>query len=117
MTYFRAAAAALIAIAPISAVYAHHGWSSYDETKPVTLTGALYAVDWGNPHGTARMTWQGRRWDVVLAPVSRMEARGLSQDMIAKRQRVTITGYVRKDGTPEMRLERLRIGERTVEFR
>lgn len=111
------AAAALLATIPVSVAYAHHGWSSYDETKPYTLTGSLRDVVWSNPHGTARMKWRGQPWDVVLAPVARLEARGLTADMINKRQRVTITGYVRKDGTREMRLERLRIGDRTVEFR
>lgn len=114
---FSYAAAALLAVSPMSVAYAHHGWSSYDETKPITLTGPLRDVSWSNPHGTARMTWKGRLWDVVLAPVSRMEARGLTRKMISRGQRVTINGYARRDGTPEMRLERLRIGGRSVEFR
>ena len=111
------AAAFLLASVPASVAYAHHGWSSYDETRPITLNGRLRDVAWGNPHGTARMTWRGRAWDVVLAPVARMEARGLTQTMIARGQRVRITGYARKDGTREMRLERLRVGDRTIEFR
>ena len=110
------AAAALIAAIPAVA-YAHHGWSSYDESKPITLTGPLQQVSWSNPHATARIAWQGKPWDVVLAPVSRMEARGLTAGEIDKGQRVTITGYARKDGTAEMRLERLKVGDKTVEFR
>jgi len=111
------AAAALLAVVPLTAADAHHGWSSYDESKPITLSGPLRDVSWSNPHGTARMTWQDKEWDVVLAPVSRMEARGLRQEMIANGQRVTITGYVRTDGTPEMRLERIQAGNQTVELR
>ena len=111
------AAAVLLAFTPVGVAYAHHGWSSYDETRPIRLTGRLRDVAWGNPHGTARMTWQGRPWAVVLAPVARMEARGLTQQMISRGQRVSITGYARKDGTRELRLERLRVGDRTIEFR
>ncbi|TCD05544.1 hypothetical protein EYB45_06780 [Erythrobacteraceae bacterium CFH 75059] len=107
-----AAAAAL----PVSAA-AHHGWISYDETQPVTLTGHLTSVEWSNPHATATMVWQGRQWDVILAPVSRMTARGLALQDINNRQTITITGYVRRDGTPEMRLERVRVGDRVVELR
>lgn len=110
------AAAALFAAAPTVA-WAHHGWSSYDEANPVTVTGPLKEVVWGNPHGSAKMDWRDREWDVVLAPVSRMTARGLAEAEIDKGQRVTLIGYVRRDGTAEMRIERIRIGDKTVELR
>lgn len=98
-------------------VLAHHGWSSYDETKPVTLSGTLYDVNWGNPHGTAAMRWQGKQWNVVLAPTDRMDARGLTQQMIAPSERIMMTGYARRDGTAEMRIERVIAKGKTVELR
>lgn len=110
-----AAATALFAI-PAAAI-AHHGWSSYDETKPITVTGPLQSVVWGNPHGTAKMNYKRKAWDVVLAPTSRMIARGLDVNSINKGQRVTLTGYARRDGTPEMRIERISVGDTTVELR
>jgi hypothetical protein len=110
-----ALAAALFAMP--GAALAHHGWSSYKEDEPVTLTGPLKDVTWGNPHGSAKMNWQGKEWDVNLAPVSRMTARGLSLDDIDDGQRITITGYVRRDGTAEMRVERVKVGDKTVELR
>jgi hypothetical protein len=109
-------AAALMVALP-SAALAHHGWSSYDESKPLTLTGALQNVSWSNPHGSATMRWQGKQWNVVLAPVSRMEARGLTSAMIDKGQTVTLVGYARKDGTAEMRIERVKVDDKTVELR
>ena len=30
--------------------WAHHGWSSFDQTKPVYLEGKAAKVVWGNPH-------------------------------------------------------------------
>lgn len=109
--------AAVAAFAVPVAAFAHHGWSSYDEAKPVTLTGPLSNVAWGNPHGSAKIRWQNKDWDVVLAPVSRMTARGLSETEINKGQRVTLTGYTRRDGSAEMRIERIKIGDKTVELR
>ncbi|WP_374405654.1 DUF6152 family protein [Pelagerythrobacter sp.] len=100
-----------------AAALAHHGWSSYNEDEPITLTGPLKDVRWGNPHGSAKMNWRGAEWDVVLAPVSRMEQRGLTLDAIDDRKRVTITGYIRRDGTREMRVERIRAGGKVVELR
>lgn len=112
----RYAVAGLIAALPAAAL-AHHGWSSYDESKPLTVTGPLKDVAWANPHGTARMDWRNREWTVILAPVSRMTARGLAKADIDKGQNVTVTGYARRDGTAEMRLERIKVGGKTIELR
>ncbi len=32
------------------AAWAHHGWSSFDETKPIYLAGRVVSVRWQNPH-------------------------------------------------------------------
>jgi hypothetical protein len=110
------AVAAALAALPAAAL-AHHGWSSYDEDKPVTVSGPLKDVTWGNPHGSAKIAWQNKDWDVVLAPVSRMTARGLQLGEVDRGQRVTLTGYTRRDGTAEMRIERIQVGGKTIELR
>ncbi len=109
-------AATSLALAALPAV-AHHGWSSYDETKPVTLTASFTQLSWANPHGSAKMRWKGKLWDVILAPTGRMEARGLTRAEIEPGKRIRLTGYVRRDGTTEMRVERIMIGQKTVELR
>jgi Family of unknown function (DUF6152) len=30
--------------------YAHHGWSSFDQTQPLYLQGTVEDVEWANPH-------------------------------------------------------------------
>lgn len=104
-------------IALPAAAFAHHGWSSYDATKTLRVTAPLSAVTWGNPHGTAKVAWQGKTWDVILAPTTRMEARGLTQAMLGPKSKVTLVGYPRKDGAAEMRIERVIVGKKTVELR
>lgn len=37
------------AAAPLAAV-AHHGWSSFDQDRPVYLEGRIKSVRWANPH-------------------------------------------------------------------
>lgn len=108
------AAAALLAPA---AALAHHGWSSYDAEQTVRVTAPLTAVTWGNPHGTAKVAYQGKTWDVILAPTSRMETRGLTQAMLAPGKAVTLVGYPRRDGTAEMRIENVTVDGKTVELR
>ena len=112
----RFAVAVALATMPV-AVLAHHGWSSYNEDEPITVSGPLHDVNWGNPHGSAKMNWRDGEWDVVLAPVSRMEQRGLTLDAIDDGKRITLTGYVRRDGTREMRVERIKAGGKIVELR
>lgn len=89
---------------------AHHGWSSFDQDRPVYLEGRAVSVKWQNPHaelvlelapdyklpadlaaravppqsasvdGKALLakavapTRKDRRWEIELAPLTRMEA-------------------------------------------
>lgn len=106
----------LMMFAP-STGFAHHGWSSYDATKTLSVTAPLSSVSWSNPHGNAKVMWQKKEWTVVLAPVARMEARGLTKRMLTSGKPVTLVGYPRSDGTAEMRIERVTAGGKTVELR
>lgn len=110
-------AVALVGLLAPSLAFAHHGWSEYDASKPIKITAPVTAVTWRNPHGAAKVSYQGRTWDVVLAPVARMEARGLNQSMLAPGAAVTLEGYPRRDGTAEMRIERVIVQGKTVELR
>lgn len=105
-----------VALAPVS-LMAHHGWSSYHEDKPLTVDGTITASTYGNPHGTAKVEADGKTWDVVLAPTSRMEARGLTEAMLAKGTKARIVGYQHKTVATEMRAERVTIAGKTVELR
>jgi hypothetical protein len=100
-----------------AAALAHHGWSSYDASQTITHKAKLTDLHWGNPHGAAKMVFRKQKWDVILAPVARMEARGLTQAMLAPNRKITLVGYPRRDGTPEMRIERVIVGQQTVELR
>jgi hypothetical protein len=111
---------ALIAAAFLTvptAALAHHGWTSYDEKQVIKIKANLTDVRWANPHGSASVKYKNATWHVVLAPVSRMEARGLTKEMLGPKQQVVLEGYPRRDGTHEMRIERVTAGNRTVELR
>src|SRR3546814_15776720 len=111
MRYSPLIAAAMLSMVALPAA-AHHGWTSYDETKPVTLTASFTELSWGNPHGSAKMRWKDTVWDVILAPVGRMEARGLTRAAIEPGKRFRLKGYLRRDGTPAMRVESVMISEK-----
>lgn len=110
-------AAVMLALASLPAI-AHHGWSTYDQTKPLTVTGKVVESHYENPHATIRVDADGKRWFAVLAPVSRMESRGATQEKVAVGKQVTMVGYQSKEKADEMRVERITVdGGQTVELR
>jgi hypothetical protein len=96
---------------------AHHGWSEYDATKVLTLTGRIVESGYEHPHGHVRLETPGKTWHVVLAPPSRMENRGLPSTDLKTGNTVTVVGYPNRDKPEEMRAERITAGGKTVELR
>ena len=113
------------------AARAHHGWSSFDQDRPVFVQGRVVGVKWQNPHaelvvelpadyrlpadlatratppqsasidGRALLaravapTRKDRRWEIELAPLTRMEAWKVAP--IAVGTTVGVLGYTLKD--------------------
>jgi hypothetical protein len=107
--------AALLA-APVAA-YAHHGWSEYDSSKTLKLTGKIVESGYEHPHGHVRLEVPGKIWTVVLAPPSRMERRGLEKGMLKPGASATVEGYANRDKPEELRAERILIDGKTIELR
>ena len=111
-------AAALIVAAMFSALaLAHHGWSEYDSTKLLKLSGKIVESGYEHPHGFIRLETPGKTWLCLLAPPSRMEARGLAKDLLKPGGSVTVEGYANRGKPEEMRAERITAGGKTVELR
>ena len=106
---------ALVAM-PMAAL-AHHGWSEYDSDKLLKLTGRISESGYEHPHGYVKLVTPGKTWQAVLAPPSRMEARGLAKDAIKVGATVTVEGYANRNKPGEMRAERITAGGKTVELR
>lgn len=102
---------------------AHHGWSEYDSAKPLKLTGKILESGYEHPHGFVRLETvgenakAGKTWHVVLAPPSRMEARGLAKDKVAKGASATVEGYPNRSKPDELRAERIIVDGKAVELR
>jgi hypothetical protein len=108
--------AAALAATPVLSL-AHHGWSGYDSSKVLKLTGKVVESGYEHPHGHVRLEAPGKTWHVVLAPPSRMERRGLEKDALKPGATVTVEGYPHREHTEEMRAERITVGGKTVELR
>ena len=106
--------AAPVALAP---AYAHHGWSEYDSSQTLNLTGTIKESGYEHPHGHVRLETPDKAWMVVLAPPSRMQARGLPAEALKPGNKVTVVGYPNRNKPEEMRAERITADGKTVELR
>lgn len=122
---------------------AHHGWSSFDQDRPLYLEGRVVESRWRNPHAelvlelpadyrlpaglatrnvpaqaapvdgkallakAAAPRRRDRRWEVELAPLTRLQAWQLAP--VAAGTTVGVLGYTHKDeqGDPVLRAEYL----------
>ena len=134
--------------------WAHHGWSSFDQGRPLYLEGKAVKVAWRNPHAeltlelpaegmklpadlasrslpaqaapvdgaallrTAQLpTRKDRRWEIELAPLSRMQAWGIPE--IRFGDTVALLGFTfgGEKGEAVLRVEYLFLGGKTYGLR
>jgi len=144
------AAGTLLALPP---AWAHHGWSSFDQTRPLYLEGRAAQVTWSNPHAevlldlpaelrvpadlatrgvpaqsaavdgqallkAARVpTRKDRRWELELAPISRMDAWKVPEIKVG--DTLAVVGFTMADekGEAVLRVEYLFAGGRSYGLR
>jgi hypothetical protein len=132
---------------------AHHGWSSFDQNRPIYLEGKAARVAWRNPHaelalevapglklpadlasravpaqaspvdGAALLkaaqlpTRKDTRWEVELAPLSRMQAWSVPE--IKTGDSVAVLGFTfaGEQGAAILRAEYLFLGGKTYGLR
>ncbi|MBZ4421513.1 DUF6152 family protein [Myxococcus sp. RHSTA-1-4] len=107
----------LAALCVSGGALAHHGWSSYDSARAMTLTGVIRESGYENPHGYIELEEQEKTWHVVLAPPSRMQSRGLPASALKEGAKVTVEGHPHRTTQDELRAERITVGGKTVELR
>lgn len=133
--------------------HAHHGWSSFDQDRPIWLKGRVVESRWRNPHaeliletpatlalpadlkqrtlpaqsagvdGPALLaravlpTRKDRRWEVELAPLTRMRA--WQVDEIKVGDTIELVGFTFKaeQGDPIVRVEYLFVGDKVYGLR
>ncbi len=110
--------AAAIAALPASAALAHHGWAGQENDKVTVLEGKIEAVRYRNPHGEIDLTSGGRKWQVTLAPITRMESRGITEAVLKPGTTVRLEGHRNLDLSRwEMKANAITIGGKTTSLR
>lgn len=96
---------------------AHHGWSEYDQTNLVKISGTVTQSGYEHPHGFVTLAVGERTLTAVLAPPFRMENRGLTPANIAVGTQVAVEGYFNRSKPHELRAERIIVNGKVIELR
>ena len=89
----------------------------------MTFTGTIQELSYENPHAIIKITDNAKAkaaaktWTVYLAPVSRMQARGVTEDMVKKGAVIRLLAYPHKSTKDEARAERIFVNDKTYELR
>lgn len=119
-----------LGLLPLGA-WAHHGWGSFDQDRPIYLEGRVVKVKWENPHAELEIevpaglrvpadlvqralpaqtapvdgkallqkavvpNRKDRRWEIELAPLTRMEAWKVTP--IRAGATISVVGFTMKD--------------------
>jgi hypothetical protein len=135
-------------------VRAHHGWSSFDPTRPLYLAGKVAQVAWRNPHVELKLdlpaeglklpadlatralpaqaapvdgpallkaaqlpTRKDRRWEIELAPLSRMQAWGVPEIQVGDVLALVGFTFAGEKGDAVLRVEYLFAGGKVYGLR
>ena len=72
---------------------------------------------WADPHSHVMLKYNGATWEATLAPLFRMQARGITQDMLKPGTQVVVEGHPSTRLEHEMRAERITVAGKVVELR
>jgi hypothetical protein len=109
---------ALVFVPALTAgVTAHHSYSVYDSSNPITVTGVIREVVYEHPHVEVRLEAQGRTWLLDLPAPSRAQARGLTREFLQIGRTITVVGWPHRDGRSEMAPARITFEDTTIQLR
>ena len=91
---------------------AHHGLARFDTTHIVTMKGTVTRFDWINPHAYVYADIPDQHgktanWMLECGSLGMLSRFGWSPDVVKRGDRVTLYGFVAKDGSPYMALQKI----------
>ncbi len=110
-------AALLFTLGATVAASAHHGWGGYDAAKKLIIEAPIEMIAWQNPHAHVMLKYENATWEITLAPITRMQNRGLAEEMLKTGTVIKVEGYPSTRRDHEMRAERITVGGKVYEMR
>jgi len=111
---------AFLTLAAARVVTAHHSFAAeFDSNKPVTLNGAVVRVEWANPHIWVYLDVADEsgvhRWQCEGGAPNTLTRNGWSKDSLKSTQRITVDGWLAKDGSNTCNMRSVKLPDgRTV---
>jgi hypothetical protein len=98
---------------------AHHPFDAeYDRSKPVTVMGTVESFEWMNPHASMHVKGHDMRrrgtaptdveWTIELGGPDELSRAGWTQDMFKPGDKVTVQGWLARDGSMKMNARAVR---------
>ena len=113
--------AVLAAVLSTSAAtaFAHHSFSMFDTTAPVTLNGVVTSVEWTNPHvyielDLADAVKGSKHWSIELGSPSILQRGGWKFNSVKKGDKVTAIVSPLRNGEPGSLLTRITLPDGRV---
>lgn len=85
---------------------AHHSFAAeFDATKPITFTGIVTKIEWGNPHVWFYInvkdpaTGEVTNWGAEMGPPHALQRRGWRRETLKIGEEVTVKGALARNGT------------------
>jgi hypothetical protein len=121
MKRFAAIAVVAFALIPASApLLAHHGEANYDTDKVVSVKGTVTDFQFINPHTPISLDAKNdkgeiERWSCeARSPGMLVRVGGWDKTTLKPGDIITVFGYRARNGSPVMRLQKLRLADGTV---
>ncbi|MDX2289847.1 MAG: DUF6152 family protein [Hyphomicrobiaceae bacterium] len=96
----------------------HHTYvTKYDAGKVVTLKGTVGSVSYQNPHITFTLATTNGSWTIETESIPKVQAKGLTQAVLADGAEASATGWPARDGGAELGLKSITIKGRTYTIR
>jgi hypothetical protein len=98
-------------------VLAHHSYSIYDSTKPMTLNGTIVDVSFQNPHVYVSVNAGDKVWRLDMPGPGRMRSRGLTPEVLAVGRTLEVLGWPHRRGNADFAPVSMTIDGKTFEIR
>src|SRR5262245_5573045 len=116
----RSALLLLVALAGAAApALAHHSFSMFDQTAPITIAGVVSSVEWTNPHVYIELDLTepvkgARHWSIELGSPSILQRGGWKFNTVKKGDKVSAVVSPLKNGDPGSLLTRITLADGRV---
>lgn len=100
-------------------VAAHHSFSMFDQSAPVTLVGVVTSVEWTNPHVYIEMDLSeplkgAKHWSIELGSPSILQRGGWKFNSVKKGDKVSAVVSPLRNGEPGSLLTRITLADGRV---